>query len=296
MEFLTEDVVKELGLTPEQVSSITSKGTEYISDQKKEWDKKANDNAEGILTGAANYLQEKTGVKIERQNGEKFGDYVSRISTAALESKTNEIEKLKTEYNQKIKDFKGDEATKQELETAKKNLDDAKKQLADYDTLKDKAEKFDTATSELSAFKIKAAFGDVKPAFSKDANQYEVSAKWNDFQKRTQEKFNLELVDGEYLAIDKENQYKTIKLSELVVSDEDLKTITSERQVGGTGAKVDKTKIEGIDGDIPVTAKTDVTERTKIVKEQIAKEGILPTDPRYSARFAELNKKIKESN
>lgn len=296
MEFLTEDVAKELGLTPEQVTGITSKGTEYISDQKKEWDKKANENAEAILSGASEYLQEKTGVKEGRQQGEKFGDYFARLSNKALEVKNGEIEALKADYQKKLKDFKGDEATKLELETAKQKLDDAQKLLADYDTLKDKAEKFETATSELSAFKIKAAFGDVKPAFSKDANQYEVSAKWNDFQKRTQDKYNLELVEGEYLAIDKENQYKTIKLSDLVASDEDLKSITSERQVGGTGAKVDKTKIEGIEGDVPVTAKTDVTERTKIVKEQIAKEGILPTDPRYSARFAELNKKIKESN
>ncbi|MGH1520540.1 hypothetical protein [Chryseobacterium sp. JK1] len=295
MEFLTGEFAKELGLTPEQITGITTKGTEYISDQKKEWDKKANENAEGILTGAANYLQEKTGVKLDRQSGEKFGDYVSRISTSALESKSAEIEKLKSEYNQKIKDFKGDDATKAELEAARQKLDDAQKQLADYDTVKDKAGKFESVSNELSEFKIKAAFGDAKPVFSKDANQYEVQAKWAEFQKRTQDKYNIELVDGEYLAIDKENQYKNVKLSELVANDEVLKSITTERKPGGIGARVDTSKVEGIEGDVPVTAKTDVVERTKIVKDQIAKEGISPTDPRYSVRFAELNKKITET-
>ncbi|WP_347217800.1 hypothetical protein [Chryseobacterium sp.] len=295
MDFLTEDVAKELGLTPEQITGLTSKGTEYISGQKLEWDKKANENAEAILTGASNYLKEKTGVKEDRQQGEKFGDYFNRISGKALEIKSGEIESLKADYEKKLKDFKGDDATKAELESAKQKLDDAQKQLADYDALKEKAGKFDTATTELSEFKIKAAFGDAKPTFSKDANPYEVKAKWEDFQKRTQAKYNIELVDGEYLAIDKENQYKNVKLSELVEKDEDLKTVISDREIPGTGAKVDKTKVEGIDGDVPVTAKTDVTERTKIVKEQIAKEGISPTDPRYTVRFAELNKKIKES-
>lgn len=295
MDFLTEDVAKELGLTPEQVTGITTKGAEYISGQKLEWDKKANENAEAILTGASNYLKEKTGVKEERQQGEKFGDYFNRISGKALEVKSGEIESLKADYEKKLKDFKGDDATKAELESAKQKLDDAQKQLADYDALKEKAGKFDTATTELSEFKIKAAFGDAKPVFSKDANPYEVKAKWEDFQKRTQAKYNIELVNGEYLAIDKENQYKNVKLSELVKGDEDLKSVTTERQAGGTGAKVDTSKIEGIDGDVPVTAKTDVAERTKIVKEQISKEGISPTDPRYAARFAELNKRIKES-
>lgn len=292
MEFLTEDVTKELGLTPEQVTGITTKGTEYISDQKKEWDKKANENAEAILTGAANYLQEKTGVKEDRQQGEKFGEYFSRLSNKALEAKTGEIETLKTEYNQKLKDFKGDEATKKELESAKAKLDDAQKLLADYDVLKDKAGKYDDTTKELSEFKVKAAFGNVKPSFSKDANAFEVKAKWEDFQKRTQEKYNIELVDGEYLAVEKDNQYKTIKLSELAEKDEDLKPLTNERVVPGIGSKVDKSKIDGIEEEIPKTAKTDSKERTKIIKDQLAKEGIATTDVNYSTKFSELNKKI----
>ncbi|MGU3377630.1 hypothetical protein [Chryseobacterium sp. M5A1_1a] len=294
MEFLTEDVAKELGLTPEQITGITAKGTEYISDQKKEWDKKANENAEAILSGAANYLQEKTGVKEDRQQGEKYGEYFSRLSNKALEEKTGEIERLKTEYNQKLKDFKGDEATKQELESAKAKLDDAQKLLVDYEVLKDKAGKYDDTTKELSEFKVKAAFGNVKPSFSKDANAYEVKARWEDFQKKTIEKYNIELIDGEYLAVEKDNKYKSIKLSDLAEKDEDLKLLTSERVVPGIGSKVDKSKIDGIEEEIPKTAKTDSKERTKIIKDQLAKEGIATTDVNYSKKFSELNKKILE--
>ncbi|GEJ46018.1 hypothetical protein [Chryseobacterium sp. ON_d1] len=293
MEILSEEVIKETGLTPEQVSALTPKLTDYFSDQKKEWDKKANDNAEGILTGAANYLQEKTGVKVERQQGEKFGDYVARISTTALESKSSEIERLKSEYQQKIKDFKGDDATKAELEIAKQKLDAAQKQLANYDELTDKAGKYETASKELSEFKIMAAFGNVKPAFSKEANQYEVKAKWNDFQKRVQDKYTIEIVDGEYIAVDKDNHYKNVKLTDLVNSDVELKSITGERAAAGVGSK--SFKIEGLNEDVPEDAKKDTAKRAAFIEAQLAKEGLTVTSPGYAKRFGELNKKIRES-
>lgn len=293
MEILSEEVIKETGLTPEQVSALSPKLTDYISDQKKEWDKKANDNAEGILTGAANYLQEKTGVKVERQQGEKFGDYVARISTTALESKSSEIERLKSEYQQKIKEFKGDDATKAELEIAKQKLDAAQKQLANYDELTDKAGKYDTVSKELSEFKVMAAFGNVKPSFSKEANQYEVSAKWDSFQKRVQQKYNIEIVDGEYIAVDKENHYKNVKLSELVSSDEELKSITGERAIPGVGSK--SFKLDGLNDEVPEEAKKDTAKRAAFIEAQLAKEGLTVTSPDYAKRFGELNKKIKES-
>ncbi|MCC3214955.1 hypothetical protein LIV57_06695 [Chryseobacterium sp. X308] len=293
MEILSEEVIKETGLTPEQVSALTPKLTDYFSDQKKEWDKKANDNAEGILSGAANYLQEKTGVKVERQQGEKFGDYVARISSTALESKASEIENLKSEYQQKIKEFKGDDATKAELEIAKQKLDAAQKQLANYEELTEKASKYESASKELSEFKVMAAFGNVKPAFSKEANQYEVKAKWDDFQKRVQDKYSIEIVDGEYIAVDKENHYKNVKLSDLVNSDSELKSITGERVVPGVGSK--SFKIEGLNEDVPEEAKKDTAKRAAFIEAQLAKEGLTVTSPEYARRFGELNKKIKES-
>ncbi|MFP7656088.1 hypothetical protein [Chryseobacterium proteolyticum] len=292
---ITDELAKEAGLTPEQVAALNPKINDYVSEQKKEWDGKANENAENILSGAAKYIQEKTGVKEERQQGEKLGDYLSRISDKAIESKSNEVAQLKKDYEQKIKEFKGDEATKAELEASKKKLDDAQKLLADYDDLKEKASKYESTEQTLSEYKRKAAFGNVKPAFSKDANSYEVDAKWKAFQKNIEEKYTIELVDDDYIAIDKENKYKHIKLSELVEKDESLKPLTSERQVAGTGAKATKITVEGFNVEVTEEAKKSTAERTKVIKEQLTKEGISLTSPEYSKKFAEYNKKIMEA-
>lgn len=292
MDFLTEDAIKELGLTPEQVTAITTKGADYLSEQKKAWDGKANTDAEAILSGAAKYFQDKTGVTEERQQGEKFGDYFARVSDKAFEGKKTELETAKAEYTQKLKDFKGDEATKAELETAKQKLDDAQKKYADYDTLKEKADKYDVTSKELSDYKLKNAYNSVKPVFSKEANEYEVKAKWKAFQDATEAKYTIEQDGDDYVAVDKENVHRKIKLSELVEKDENLKSLITGRTVPGTGAKGKTLKAEGIDADITEETKKDSAERTKIVREQLAKDGITPTSPSYSEKFAELNKKI----
>lgn len=290
--FKNEENIKEANLTPEQISALTPKMTDYVSEQKKQWDGKANTDAEAILSGAASYLQEKTGVKEDRLQGEKFGDYVARISEKAVEGKKSEVDRLKSDYDQKLKDFKGDEATKAELDDAKQKLDDAQKLLANYDELKTKAEKYDTTSGELSEYKKKVAYGSVKPVFNKDANQYEINAKWKAFQTTTESKYDIELVDDEYIAIDKENQHKRVKLSELVAKDEDLKSLITGRVVPGTGAKGAKLTVEGFDADITEDIKKDSAERTKIIKEQLAKEGITVTSKEYPKKFAEYNKKI----
>jgi hypothetical protein len=292
---ITDELAKEAGLTPEQVAALTPKINDYVSEQKKEWDGKANENAENILSGAAKYIQEKTGVKEERQQGEKFGDYLSRISDKAIESKSNEVAQLKKDYDQKIKDFKGDDATKAELEAAKKKLDDAQQLLANYDELKEKAGKYESTEQTLSEYKRKAAFGNVKPMFNKEANAYEVDAKWKAFQKGVEDKYTIELVDDEYIAVDKENKHKQVKLSELVGKDEALKALSTERQVPGTGAKGAKLTIEGFNVDVTEDAKKNTAERTKIIREQLSKEGVAVTSSEYSKKFSEYNKKIMEA-
>lgn len=295
MDFLTEDAIKELGLTPEQVTGITTKGADYLSEQKKEWDGKANTDAEAILSGAAKYFQDKTGVTEERKQGEKFGDYFARVSDKAFESKKTELETAKAEYAQKLKDFKGDEATKAELETAKQKLDDAQKKLADFDTLKEKADKYDETSKELSNYKLKNAYNSVKPVFSKEANEYEVKAKWKAFQDATESKYSIEQDGDDYVAVDKENQHRRIKLSELVEKDENLKSLVTGRKVPGTGATGKTLKAEGIDADITEETKKNSAERTKIIREQLAKEGIPLLSPNYSEKFSELNKKILDA-
>lgn len=293
MDFITEDLAKEANLTPEQVAALNPKFSSYISDQKKEWDGKANENAESILSGAAKYFMEKSGISEERAQGEKFGDYFNRLSDKALTGEKSKVERLKSEYEQKLKDFKGDEATKQELNEAKTKLDDALKKYADYDQMKEKAEKYEDASKSLSSLKVEVAFSNVKPNFPDSVNSYEAKAKWGEFQKGILEKYNLELVEGEVLAIDKENQYKQLKLSELVTKDPIISALL-ENKPAGTGAK-SSLDIKDLPFKVSEEALKDTAERSKAIKEQLAKEGISNTSPEYASKFAEYNKKIMEA-
>lgn len=294
MDFLTEDLQKEHNITPEQLAVLKPLYDNDIATKQKEWDGKANTNAESILAGAAKYAQSKFGVTEERQQGEKYGDYLNRIADKGLESRKAEVETAKAEYAQKLKDFKGDEATKAELDKAKEELDKAKQTLANFDEIKGKADKYDEASENLKGLKLEVAFTNVKPNFPDTVNAYEAKAKWDDFKKAVLEKHTIELVDGVAMAIDKENQYKTVKLSDLVVADKDLEELTKGRQQGGTGAKSQgkDIKVEGLNFDVPENAKTETKERAKVIREQLAKENINPTDAAYASKFAEYNKKI----
>ena len=83
MEF-TQEFITENGLSEEQVAAVTGHFTsDVIPTLKKEYDGVANTNAEGILTGASNYAKEKLGFDLDRDKGEKVGDYLKR----ALDSK-----------------------------------------------------------------------------------------------------------------------------------------------------------------------------------------------------------------
>jgi hypothetical protein len=294
MEFLNTEVATELGLTPEQVTAITEKGNSYIADKQKEWDGKANTNAENILAGAAKYAQTKFGITEERQQGEKYGDYLNRLADKGFETKQATVTQLENEYKQKLKDFNGNDATKAELEAAKSELDKAKQILAGFDDIKAKADKYDATVEELTGTKREVAFQNVKPNFPETVNVYEAKAKWDEFKKGVLEKNTIELVDGVPMAIDKENQYKQTKLEDLVKADVDLTALLQGRQQQGTGARAtgQSVTVEGIPFEVPELAKTDTKERAKIIKEGLAKEGIAPTHKDYSSKFSEYNTKI----
>lgn len=292
MSIITEELAKELNLTQEQVTAINPKIEDHISTQKKEWDGKANTDAENIISGAAEAVAKKFGFEEKRAPAEKAAEYFTRVSEKAFSAQKTKVETLKAEYAQKLKDFKGDEATKAELDKAKADLDSAKQKLADYDTLSDKASKYETLSEQYSSMKLEVAFSNVKPSFPETVNKYEADAKWNEFKKSILDKNNIELVDGVPMAIDKENQYKQLKLSDLVSGDANLSELLKGRHQGGTGTNPANVKVEGLDFEVPETAKTNSAERTKIIQEQLAKEGIGKTSLDYSEKFAEYNKKI----
>lgn len=291
MDFLTEELIKETGLTEAQVSALKPAGETYIAEQKKAWDGKANADAEAILGGAAAKVAETT--KVTRNQGEKVAEYIVRAADVHLTGARSAMETAKSEYEQKVKDFKGDEATKSELEASKKALDDAKKQLAELEGYKEKAAKYDPLETEYKSLKKEAAFTQVKPVFADTVNSYEAKAKWEEFVKNTESKYKIEIKDGEAIAIDKENEHMVKKLKDLVTSDETLTALAAGRSQKGTGAhSVPAQKIDGVPFDVPEEiGKGD--ELSKLIREHIvSKEGLKQHEPAYAKRFTELRNKI----
>lgn len=290
MDFLTQEIIEKVGLTEEQLATIKPLGDSYIADLKKGWDGKANTDAEGILNGAATKIADVT--KVTRNQGEKIAEYIVRAGNEHLATKQIEVENAKAQYEQKLNDFKGDDATKSELDAAKVKLDAAQKRLAEVEPLLDKANKYDELATKYDTMKIQTAFSSVKPSFSAESNQYEVKAKWQEFVDSIQAKYNVEMVDGEAMCVDKENQYSTFKLADLVAADENIKTLTLGRQQQGSGAKQAKTtKIDGVPFEINKES-TNPEKYAAIAEHLVSKEGLNKISKEYSTRFAELKSKI----
>ena len=294
MEF-SEDFIKENNLTEEQVKAVSEFGKGHIAELQQQWDGKANENANNILDGVITSTQKQFGISLERQQGEKHADYLKRLSDQVVSSKQEELEKLKGDYEQKLKEFKGGDALKSELDKAKADLDEALQKYADYDELKEKATKADEYGQQLSGLKLEVAFNGAKPNFPDSVNPYEAKAKWEEFKSAILNEYNIEIVDGEAVAISKENQYKQSKLSDLVAKDENIQELSKGRQQGGTGARpAEGEVIEGIPFKVPKDA--DAKTRSKLIKEHLAEKGIGPAHTEYSKQFAEMNKKIMAGN
>jgi hypothetical protein len=289
----TEEQLQEFGITEDIASKIDNHySTEIIPNLKKDWDGKANKNAEGILSGASKYVQEKFGTDLEREQGEKYGDYLNRISEAGLSSKQQKLKEKEAELEEKLKNFKGSDEVKQQLIDSQKKNDALLQQVAELEPLKGYDQKYNDASKELQGLKLEVSFGNVKPSFPDTVNKYEASAKWNEFKNGVLEKNTIELIDGVPFAIDKENPHKKVKLSDLVDGDNNLKELSKGRQQSGNGAKqAEFTKVEGIPFDVPVGLTTN--QQSKLVGEYLEKTLGSKFHKDYAKQFRELLGKVK---
>ena len=198
------------------------------------------------------------------------------------------------DYETKLKDFDGGDATKLELQTAKDALDTAQQKYADYDTLKEQAALVEGLSGENASLTKRVTYGAVKPSFPDTVNPYEAKALWEEFITDTEKEWDVKLVENIPTAINKENPHKTEKLSVLLAKNEAITASMAGRQQSGTGGKQkDSREVEGVPFAIPVGA--DQKELIPLIREQIAKEGIAAVgDPRYSVRFKELTEKIQQ--
>lgn len=288
---LSQEFIEQNGLSAEQVTAITGHATTHIQELKGSWDGKANKDAEAILDGAAKKIQDITGVS--RDQGEKVADFMNRSWNQFSEKGTSDIEAKKIELAEKIKNASGNEFLSKEFDELQVKYSGLQKKEASFDELINSGvtDKYNTLLSETNKLKISNAFGGVKPSFPNEANQYEVSAKWDSFKNSILKDNTLEMVDNEWYAVDKENKHKTTKLSDLVSKDADLIKLLEGRQQNGLGGKeTSLLDVEGVPFKVP--ANSSSSERAKLIRDHLTSQGISQTSNNYSKKFAELNKLI----
>lgn len=291
---LTKEIIEKAGLNEDQVTVISSFGKDYadnlVAETKKEFEGKANSDAQAILDGAANAIKDKFG--IEKQQGEKIADYITRATDQFNKTKVSELEQAKKDYETKIKGVTGSDELKAELEKYKQEKDEILKKYANYDEIAEKAAKADEYHNQLSGLKLNTAFNEVKPSFPDTVNAYEAKAKWDEFKANVLKDWDIELIDNEPVAISKENKHKQVKLKDLVSKDETITELVKGRQQSGTGAKPEKITIDGVPFEVPANA--TAAERSNAIREYLSKKGLAVTHPDYAKKFAEYNEKIKK--
>ena len=291
---LTEEFTTEHKLTPEQVTAVLGHANTWHDNQvvelKGTYDGKANENAEGILNGAAGKITELTSVG--RNDGEKVADFMLRAFNGYSTTEKIALTKAKEEYDEKLANFKGDEATAQELSDLREKFDKLQEKTANYDDLIGFEEKYNTLSTEHLTMKERVVFGNEKPNFPDTVDEYRAKAKWNEFMDRVKKDYDVEFVDGESMCINKENKHKIVKLKDLVAGDEEItKLLAGRQQNGANGQPVNKAKIDGIPFDVPQDMSS--AELSKFLTTEISKTipNIMSTE--FSNKFGEYYNKIK---
>jgi len=294
MEF-TSEFIEANGLAENQVEAITK----YIDSEvkpniKKEYDGLANKNAEGILTGASNYAKKAFGVELERDQGEKFGDYLQRISDVGLSNKVATLKIKEAELEEKLSNFKGSSELKEKYEAELSKNDALLKQVAELEPLKGLDEKYRDASEQLSGMKLNVAFNTVKPAFPKDVNAYEAKAKWDEFKNDILSKYDIEIENNEPIAIDKENEHKRKSLKDLLSESVEINELLKGRSQSGTGAKsADLKDVEGVPFKVPVGATSE--EQSKLVREHLIEKLGSTLHKDFSKQMVALLMKVKSA-
>jgi len=291
---LSKEFIESNSLNAEQVTAIQDFGRDQIADAKQGFEGLANTNAEKILDGAATYTMEKLGIKdFARNDGEKIGDFMGRLSTSHFGTRDSELSKLKIELDKKIKEGGGDDKLKDAYAELETKLDDLNKKTADYDLMKENSEKYEGANKELGGLKLSVAFGEVKPNFPDTVNAFEASARWEAFKSEVLEKHTITIVDGKPMAVSKENEHSIKPLADLLKKDDEITKLMEGRKQDGFNPKDKDTfsKIKGVPFDVPdgVDSGKKAVLIRKYLKEQLNLDSM---DVDYPKKFAEINKNI----
>lgn len=304
MATFIETIAPEIKLTPEQVAALLPKETEFMAGQKQAWEKevepvwskKANDNAENILRDVSGRVEAISGIK--REPAQKYADYLQQASELYFKGKETSLKEKELKLEKLIADGNGGEAAKAQLAEVQRKLEVLQQKealFAEYEKENYK-EKYLNLSTEVQHTKENNAFLSVKPAFSDKVNKYEAAAKWDAFIKSVKAKHTIEFdSEGNAIAIDKENKFKTSKLEELVKADKELtELVKGSKQITGTGATSGKVvNYDGIPFELPENATTE--QKTIAIRNYLTAKGIGKLDTNYGKEFAEMMNKINEA-
>lgn len=294
MEFKEEHITEITGLEPAaQITKLNELTNAHEATLKKDWDGKANTDAEAILQGAADSVETLTGIK--REQGVKIKDYFTIAGESYAKGAKQSYDNKVIELDKKIKEGSTDPLVKKELEDTKLKLDALQQKEALFTDWEknDWKGKFETADQELSSYKLNASFNAIKPTFPDTANVYEANGRWNEFVVKTKAEY---IINEDGTVVSRENKHVTTTLKALLEKDTALSDFAKGRQATGmeTGAKA-KVKIEGVPFDVPKNA--TASERTKAIQEYITGDlKISRMAPEYAPKFAEYNKILLEKN
>jgi len=297
MEF-TQEQITEIGLSDEQIPKLLEITNTIEADLKKQWDGKANKDAEGILDGVLQPIEQMTGLK--RKQGEKTADFLSFAAKKYFDDTKISLEKKERELDLKISQGVGDDTLKAELEKTKTKLNELQIKEAKYLDYEenDYKSKFEASKNELSGLKLAVAYQSVKPIFPDTVNKYEANAKWKEFIENTNSLYNIELdKENEAWAVDKENEHKRFKLKSIIEKDKTITELATGRSVKGLGSvSADKqVNIEGV--PFAISDKATSTEREKLIREYLTTTknmSVVSND--YAKEFKRLNDLILKKN
>ncbi len=293
---LSKELIESQGFSEDQVKAINKFGGDHVADIKLGYDKEylftAKTNAQKIIGSAAAGVEKSTGYRA-REDGEHLEVYNQAAFDHYSKTTTESLNKAKSDYEEKLKNFKGSEDVQTSLNELKAKYDALQAKEAAFDEVEASGvqEKYNTLLSENETTKIDSAFTGVLPTFPKEVNEYEKVGKWNEFKKSVLNDHDIVKVDKEYFAVDKTNRHKQTKLSELVANDSNIQALLEGRQQEGLGLKPENlSKIEGVPFEVPKGADSKV--RGSLIRDYLTKEGIPVADKRYSVKFKELNDKM----
>jgi hypothetical protein len=289
---LSNEFIEKNQLTPEQVTAISGEVKTYVNT---ELGTKVHEHAENTLSKVWESVNKVTG--IERDKGEKYADALQRASGLYFEGKTSELDRKIQDYDEKIKNTKGDETLKGELQKAKEDLEKLKGIATEHEEWKksDYKSKYEETLGKLTKTEQRNAFAKVVPGRPESVNKFEWDARIKEWQTKVLEDHDIKFDETDTAwAVDKKDDWKKTKLEELYKENTELQELAKGRDQKGLGSKDKKITIEGVPFEVPENATPQ--ERQKAIKEYLASQNISITSNEYSKKFTELNAKILQKN